>query len=155
MNGRSRIISQVYLEPNRRKGGDYQVAVLTEQMQKLVNSRRCFLATASKDGVPNIGPKGSVIVLDNSTLAFGELTAKQSYKNLLENPRVAIAVVDHDKSSGYRFTGSVKLETGGELYEQFARRFSEMKLPKPVAAVKVNVEGIYDLSAKNPGGRIS
>ncbi len=131
------------------------MAVLTEAMQKLVGSGRCLLATAGKDGRPNIGPKGSVVVLDDSTLAFGELTGKQSYKNVLENPQVAIAVVDYEKFTGYRFSGTVELETSGELYDQFARRFAEMKLPKPAAAVKVKITEIYDLSAGNPGTKIS
>ncbi len=131
------------------------MATLTETMQKLVGSGRCLLATAGKDGRPNIGPKGSVAVLDDSTLAYGELTGKQSYKNVLENPQVAIAVVDYEKFSGYRFSGTVELETSGELYDRFARRFAEMKLPKPAAAVKVNITEIYDLSAGNPGVKIS
>jgi hypothetical protein len=90
-----------------------ELAILTEAMQKLIGSGRCMLATACKDGRSNIGPKGSVIVLDDSTLAYGELTGKQSYKNVLENPRVAIAVVDFEKFTGYRFfrhggTGNIR-----------------------------------------------
>ncbi len=131
------------------------MAILTESMQELIGSGRCMLATACKDGRSNIGPKGSVTVLDESTLAYGELTGKQSYKNVLENPRVAIAVVDFEKFNGYRFSGTAELETSGELYDKFARRFAEMKLPKPVAAVKVRVTEIHDLSAGNPGAKIS
>ena len=131
------------------------MAVLTEAMQKMVSGGRCLLATTTKDGRPNIGPKGSVVVLDDSTLAYGELTGKQSYQNVLENPQVAIAVVDYEKFSGYRFSGTVELERSGELYDQFARRFAEMKLPKPTAAVKVKITEIHDLSAGNPGTKIS
>lgn len=131
------------------------MTVLTEKMQKLIGSGRCMLATAGKDGRSNIGPKGSVIVLDESTLAYGELTGKQSYKNVLENPRVAIAVVDFEKFTGYRFLGTAELETSGELYEKFVKRFAEMKLPKPVAAVKVQITEIHDLSAGNPGVKLS
>ncbi len=130
------------------------MAALTEHMKELVKSGRCLVATASKDGWPNIGPKGSVVVVDDSTLAFGEVTGKQTYANLQENPKVAIAVMDYEQRVGYRFVGTVELETGGELYEKFAQRFAEMKLPRPAAAVKVKVEAIYDLSPKNPGGKI-
>lgn len=34
------------------------------------------------------------MVVDDSTLAFGELVGQQTYANLKENPQVAIAVVD-------------------------------------------------------------
>ena len=131
------------------------MAILTEAMQKMVSSGRCMLATAGKDGRSNIGPKGSVVVLDDCTLAYGELTGKQSYQNVIENPRVAIAVVDFEKFTGYRFSGMAELETSGELFDKFARRFAEMKLPKPVAAVKVKITEIHDLSAGNPGAKIS
>lgn len=131
------------------------MAVITKEMRKLVEKGRCMLATADKDGRSNIGPKGSVVVLDDETLAYGELTGKQSYQNVLENPRVAIAAVDFEKFSGYRFSGMAELETSGKLYEKFAKRFQEMKLPKPVAAVKVKVTAVHDLSAGNPGAKIS
>ena len=131
------------------------MAVLTEDMKKLVSSGKCLVATASKDGQPNIGPKGSVTVIDDSTLAFGEMTGKQSYSNLQENPKIAVAVVDHEKFSGYRFVGTAQLETSGDLYDVFAKKFAEMKLPSPEAAVKVKIEAIYDLSAGNPGSKLS
>jgi predicted pyridoxine 5'-phosphate oxidase superfamily flavin-nucleotide-binding protein len=131
------------------------MAVLTEEMKDLVKSGRCLVATAGRDGWPNIGPKGSVIVVDDSTLAFGEMTGRQSFKNLQENPRVAIAVVDYEKYNGYRFLGTAELETSGELYDKFAQRFAAMKLPKPAAAVRIKVEGIYSLSARNPGEKIA
>lgn len=131
------------------------MSVLTEQMKELVKSGRCLVATAGKDGWPNVGPKGSVVVVDDSTLAFGEVTGRQTYKNLQENPKAAIAVMDYEQRLGYRFVGPAELETEGPLYEKFAQRFAEMKLPRPAAAVKVKVEAIYDLGIKNPGGRIA
>lgn len=131
------------------------MASLSDGMIKMVKDGTCFVATSSKDGVPNIGPKGSVIVLDESTLAYGELTGKQSYKNLKENPRVAVAVVNADTMSGFRFTGSAEIETSGELYDKFLEMFESMKLPKPAAAVKIGVEAIYDLSAQNAGEKLS
>jgi len=131
------------------------MAVLTGQMKELLKGGKCLVATASKDGWPNVGPKGSVAVVDDSTLAFGEVTGRQTYKNLQENPKVAIAVMDYEQRLGYRFVGPAELETKGPLYEMFVQRFAEMKLPRPAAAVRVKVEAIYDLGIKNPGGRIA
>ncbi|OAT85024.1 hypothetical protein A6M21_07130 [Desulfotomaculum copahuensis] len=128
--------------------------MLTEQMKSLVKGGKCLVATAGKDGWPNIGPKGSVMLVDDSTLAFGEVTGKQTYQNLVENPKVAIAVMDYEQRVGYRFTGTAKLETEGPLFEQFAQRFAAMNLPRPVAAVKVKIESVYDLGIQNPGGKI-
>lgn len=131
------------------------MATLTDEMKELINTRQCLVATASKDGRPNVGPKGSVMVLDDSTLAFGEIAGKQTYSNLKENPQIAIAIVNHQKMSGYRFVGTAKLEDNGPFYDQIAAVFASLKLPRPIAAVRVNVEEIYDLAVRNAGGRIS
>jgi len=131
------------------------VATLTDEMKELINTRQCLVATASKDGRPNIGPKGSVMVVDDSTLAFGEIAGKQTYSNLKENPQIAIAIVNHQQLSGYRFAGTAQLEDSGPLYDQVAAVFASLKLPRPIVVARINVEEIYDLAVKNAGGRIS
>jgi hypothetical protein len=131
------------------------MAVVTEEMKALIKAGLCMVATAGKDGRPNIGPKGSVIVIDDGALAFGELVGGQTYANLKENPKAAIAVVDPKTRLGYRFVGTAQMETEGSLYEKFAERFEKMKLPRPVAAVSIALEAIYDISVKNAGKKIS
>jgi len=131
------------------------VAVLTEQMKDLVKSGRCLVVTASKDGWPSAGPKGSVMVVDDSTLAYGEAVGKQTYSNLKENPKVAIVVVDYEQRVGFRFVGTAELETSGELYETYAQRYEKMNRPRPKAAVRIKVEAIYDVAAKNAGVKVS
>jgi len=127
------------------------MAKLTEEMEALVASQQAFVATASPDGVPNIGPKRSTRVLDDEHIVFYELTGGRTWENLKKNPRVAIAVVDASKMQGYRFVGKAELITKGELYDG-AKKMAEMiKAPRPPkAAVKVKVEEIYNLGA---GGR--
>ena len=130
------------------------MVILSDAMKELIKKGQCQVATASQDGWPSIGPKGSVLILDNDTLAFGELVGGQTYSNLLENPKVAISAVDHHQRAGYRFVGKAQLETSGTLYDKFASLFEKMKLPRPVAAVKITIETIYDISVKNPGEKI-
>jgi len=121
---------------------------LTQEMKALVASQQAFIATASPDGVPNIGPKGSTRVLDDEHIVFYELTGGRTWENLQKNPRVAIAVVDRSTMQGYRFVGKAELITKGELYEG-AKKLAEMlKIPAPPqAAVKMKVEEIYNLGA--------
>jgi len=124
------------------------LAKLTDEMKALVGSQQPFVATASPDGVPNIGPKGSTHVLDDEHIVFYELTGGRTWENLQKNPKVAVAVVDRSKMQGYRFVGKAELITEGELYEG-AKKLAEMlKTPAPPkAAVKVKVEEIYNLGA--------
>ena len=124
------------------------MAKLTEDMKALVSSQQAFIATASPDGVPNIGPKASTHVLDDEHIVFYELTGGRTWENLQNNPSVAIAVVDRSKMQGYRFVGKAEFISEGELYEG-AKKLAEMlKSPAPPkAAVKVKVEEIYNLGA--------
>ncbi|MBE3585939.1 MAG: pyridoxamine 5'-phosphate oxidase family protein [Thermoanaerobacter sp.] len=128
---------------------------ITEEMRNMVEKEQCFIVTADKTGQPSAAPKGSMLVLDEQTLAYGELVGKQTYRNLLENPKVAVVITDRQALKGYRFMGRAELLSEGPLYDRFAEKFAQMGLPKPKVAVKIIVEEIYDLSVRNPGEKIS
>lgn len=124
------------------------MAKLTEEMKALVASQQAFIATASPDGVPNIGPKASTRVLDDEHIVFYELAGGCTWENVQKNPKVAIAVVDRSTMQGYRFVGKAELLTEGELYEGAKAMAEMLKMPNPAkAAVKVKVEEIYNLGA--------
>ena len=131
------------------------MAQIIDDMKKLITKNQCFVATADKDGIPNVAPKGSTAVLDEQTIAFAEIVGKKTYNNILENPKVAVVVSDSDVMVGYKFIGSVEILTSGTVYDMFAERLHRLRLPDPLAVIKVNVEEIYDMSIKNPGGRIA
>ena len=114
------------------------------------------MATASPEGIPNVGPKGSVRVLDDEHIAFFEMTGKHTYENLKKNPNVAIAVLDRGKMQGYRFMGRAELITEGELFEQAKQTAKAMKLPTPpLAAVKVKIYAIYNIGVPEPGKQVA
>lgn len=75
----------------------------------------CTIATSSSDGVPNIGFKGSMIVYDEESLAYWERLKRTHLENLQNNPRIAIISWDGEKRTGYRFRGTAKIVTAGEL----------------------------------------
>ena len=124
------------------------MAKLTEEIKALLASQQAFIATASPEGVPNIGPKGSTHVLDDEHIVFHELTGGRTWENLQKNPIVAIAVVDRSTMQGYRIVGKAEFVTEGELYEG-AKKLAEMLKTQtpPKAAVKIKVEEIYNLGA--------
>ncbi len=122
------------------------MAKLTQEMKDMIANQQCFVATASPEGIPNIGSKGSTHVLDDEHIAFYELAGGRTWENLQKNPKVAIAVADRNKMQGYRFVGKAELVTEGELYEGAKKLVELLKMPAPPkAAVKVKVEEIYDL----------
>ena len=124
------------------------MAKLTQEMKDMIANQQCFVATASPEGTPNIGSKGSTYALDDEHIAFFEFTGGRTWENLQKNPRVAIAVADKSKLQGYRFVGKAEFITEGELYEGAKKLAELIKTPAPPkAAVKVKVEEIYNLGA--------
>lgn len=130
------------------------MAILTEEMKKMISEQQCFIATADKAGRPNLGPKRSTRVLDDETIMFVEATAKKTYANVKENPQVAIAVVDVSKMDGYRFVGPATVIESGELFDKVSAEMQKAGI-KPVAVVTVKVEEIYSLKAGKAGERIA
>jgi predicted pyridoxine 5'-phosphate oxidase superfamily flavin-nucleotide-binding protein len=98
-----------------------------------------LVATASKDGRPNVSPKGSLRVLDDEHVAFAEIASPQTLANLRENPQVAVLVFNPDTWGGCRIKGRAELLDSGELLESFKAQFAPMKMEVHYA-VKIAVE---------------
>ena len=98
------------------------MAKLTDDMKAILENQLSIVATASKDGTTNLGPKGSLHVVDEETLAYSEATVRKTLQNLSENPRVAVLVVDRAQRKGYQLKGRVEILSSGDLFDQVARR---------------------------------
>jgi hypothetical protein len=123
------------------------MAKLTHEMKAMFEKQLAVIATASKDRTPNVGPKGSMYVVDDETLAYSEGTGQKTLRNLKENPKVAVMVIDRDKADGYQVKGIAELLTSGDFFEKVARRQEERKRPRPKHVVKIRVEEVYSVKS--------
>ena len=80
----------------------------------------CLVGTASKDGRPQISPKGSVAVLDPKTLCYWERSFRSSLDHLKANPRVVVyyrnaarAAEMPFKGASLRFHGAARVVDSG------------------------------------------
>jgi predicted pyridoxine 5'-phosphate oxidase superfamily flavin-nucleotide-binding protein len=96
----------------------------------LAEDTPCLIATASKDGVPDIGFKGSTMVFDKEHLAFWERSHGEHIGNLRENPHIAVIYRSKQRGSHWRFYGVAELHTDGELREQVKKRVVAEELSK-------------------------
>jgi uncharacterized protein len=87
-------------------------------MQRIVEQQRLgFVATVAPDGTPNVSPKGTFIVVDSATIAFGEIRSPATIRNLRANPHLQVNFVDPIVRKGYRFAGTaLVLERGSAAY---------------------------------------
>ncbi len=121
------------------------MAKLTGEMKAMLGKQLAVIATASKEGTPNVGPKGSIHVVDDETLGYSESAGEKTLRNLKENPKVAIMIVDRENRDGYQIKGTAELLTSGNFFEQVAKRQEERKKSLPKYAVKINIEEIYSV----------
>lgn len=122
------------------------MGTITEEMKQMVETQRIgYVATSSKDGMPNVSPKGTTKVVDDNTLAFACIMSEKTIKNLEENPQIALALADVAKVKGYQFKGTAKLETSGSLYDEMAAEAAQRKLPKPKCIARITVTEVHQL----------
>jgi hypothetical protein len=129
------------------------MVVITEEMREVVEGQRAsYVATATKDGRPNVSPKGTLRVLDDQTLVFADLFSEKTRRNLQENPQIAVTVADEKRFVGYQFRGTAELIDKGPLFDAMAEELKNhpMNLPKARYLVKIRVEEIFDL---RPGAK--
>jgi predicted pyridoxine 5'-phosphate oxidase superfamily flavin-nucleotide-binding protein len=124
------------------------MAELTQEMKDMLASQLSFLSTTDGNNDPQIGPKGTMRLLDDSHLLYDEHTGKQAWKNVQTNPEVAVAVVDYSHFKGYRFEGTAEIHQDDEIFRGAQKYAADSgHLPQPVAAIVVTVERIYKLDA--------
>jgi hypothetical protein len=123
--------------------------MLTSDMQRIIEEQRLgFVATAAPDGTPNVSPKGTFIVLDNETIAFGEIRSPGTIRNLRANSRIEVNFVDPFVRKGYRFAGTaVVVERGDDAFEALLVRFRSALAPRMRAIVTITVTKALPLTS--------
>jgi predicted pyridoxine 5'-phosphate oxidase superfamily flavin-nucleotide-binding protein len=132
---------------------------LTQQMRELIDTALargcpCVVATASHDGVPNVGYKGSVMVFDDESLAYWERTYQGTQQNLDQNPRVMILFRDPATRAAWRFVGQATTHQEGPLRDAVMARVVQPELDRDPErkgyAVIVRVDKVLPLSGQTP-----
>ncbi len=103
------------------------MGILTDDMKRLVDEQKLgFVATVGADGTPNLSPKGTMVVLDDDHIAFGEIRSPNTVENLRHNPVLEINFVDPFARKGYRFKGRADfLERGSDAFDASFAPFAQ------------------------------
>lgn len=137
------------------------MASVPKPLQQPINSAYpanvCLVATALPDGFAQVTPRGSVLVLDDQTLAFWERGKGSTNANLKDGTRVTIYFRDPKlreagvlpKGGIARFYGTAQLHKSGQVREQiWAKMIQPEKDRDPEQkgfGVTVKVERAEDL----------
>jgi uncharacterized protein len=124
-------------------------------VQEFIPGKLAWVATASPDGMPNVTPKGTLKLIDDSHLVFADLFSFKTRRNLLENPKVAITIADSTTARGYQIKGIAEVVDSGPLFEDTGKQIEALQkgLPAVHHVVKVTVESVFDQSVGPEAGK--
>lgn len=122
------------------------MAKITDAMKQFMKGKTAFIATVGADGYPDVGPKGSLYPVDEEHLVYYELTGRHHYENLKSNPKIAVAVVDVEKTAGYTFQGTAEMITAGPLFDKATQFAQKAGLNSPKAVVRIKVDKIHEMA---------
>ena len=107
-----------------------------------------IIATVDKNGVPNVTVKGSMSVLDDTTLVFADVAGDNSRttRNLKETKKVAVLVTKG--ITAFQVKGSFKeSDTFGPVFDQFA---AELKKAANIGIKAVDLITVEEVFSQNP-----
>jgi len=123
------------------------MAVLTDDMKKLIADSFAFIATVDENGNPQVGPKGTMRIFDDEHLIYNEQTGHQAWHNLQENHKIAVAFHPHPGMKGIRVEGRAVIHQGDQIHTDAQAYATENKLPDVIAAIVISVDRIVSLDA--------
>lgn len=124
------------------KRGGYDMAVLSEEAKKIISEfGPALVATASKDGKPNVSPKGSFRVLDDEHVAFADVASPGTIANLKENPQLTAVILNRATRKGCRIWGKAEILNSGDIFDSFSAEYAA-KNAKVKHVVRVTVEEV-------------
>jgi len=147
------------------------MAEMSKELMDLINGGGyCYVATASKDGMPNTAIIGSTRAVSPDTIVIAAGFMNKGLNNLKENPKASVIVYsalptdkvqatmdDFSKVSGGQIKGSVTLHTSGDIHERtksvIAERISPNMAAMMKATVVLKVEEIYSVGLGPEAGK--
>jgi len=122
------------------------MVALTEEMKAAFRTMKVFpVATASKDGWPNVVPIGFVELVDDETIWIADNFMKKTLANVRENPKVSIYIWGAETKGCFQVKGNVEVRTSGPEFEkmQFTVRSKMAKAPAKSLLI-MTIQEIYE-----------
>lgn len=92
---------------------------LNEEMKEAFSGVKTFpVATASKDGVPNVVPIGFCMLVDDETIWIADNFMKKTLANVKENPKLSLYLWGPEIKGCFQIKGDVKVVSEGEDFQK-------------------------------------
>jgi len=130
---------------------------LTEEMKTaldnaLADNVPCILATASAEGFPGVGYRGSVMAYDDGNLAYWERVKRGGFKNVQSSPYVIVMYRNPVTRQAWKFFGKAKIYESGEIREAIKARTIKAELDRDLDetgfGIMVELERVETMSGE-------
>ena len=109
-----------------------------DEIRNFVNFQKLgYVATVSSDGAPNLSPKGTIVILDDSRLVSANIRSPQTVENLTKNPSIEINVIDPFSRMGYRFKGIANILSDGSDFKKILDYFEKKGIKSKISDIVV------------------
>jgi uncharacterized protein len=116
--------------------------MLTEDMKRIIREQPLgYVASVGSDGAPRVSPKATFVVVDDATIAYGDIRSPGTSRNLRGDARVEVNFIDPFVRKGYRFAGTAVVTERGEAgFDALHAHFQQSALAsrmRTIVAIKV------------------
>lgn len=128
---------------------------LSEEMKTAFSKVKIFpVATASKDGVPNVVPIGFCQLVDDETIWIADNFMVKSLANLKENPNVAVYVWGPETGGCFQIKGKATVITSGEKFDKMKAIVNAAKPGLPAKSlIEVRISDVFQCAPGPAAGK--
>jgi hypothetical protein len=128
------------------------VKLTDEIKESLTGTKLVYLATSSKNSMPNVVPIGAFKIMDDETLLISDQFFSKTLANFKENAVAAISW--WGEKGGFQLKGSVTLHTNDEIFLQDVAWVKTIK-PNltPKTAVVLKITEVYHIKPGADAGK--
>ncbi|MFY0599667.1 MAG: pyridoxamine 5'-phosphate oxidase family protein [Cyclobacteriaceae bacterium] len=125
--------------------------MLTKEIKDSIESSvLCWLATSSKDNIPNVSPKEVFSHYLDNFIIVANIASPQTIKNIKENENTAISFIDIFIQKGFQLKGKAIIVKKGDAefrdVEQVLLKITEGKFPFS-SVIKIHIKKIKPIIA--------
>ncbi|WP_440948647.1 pyridoxamine 5'-phosphate oxidase family protein [Methanosarcina sp. T3] len=128
---------------------------LSEEMKTAFSKVKIFpVATASKEGVPNVVPIGFCQLVDDETIWIADNFMVKSLANLEENPIVAVYVWGPETGGCYQIKGKATIIRSGEKFDKMKAIVNTAKPGLPAKTlIEVMISDVFQCAPGPAAGK--
>jgi len=98
----------------------------------------CWLATVDAQGQPHVSPKEVFAVFDEQHVVIAHIASPTSVKNVLQNPKVCVSLIDIFVQKGWKLLGRAQyVHSSDAVFDGWTKPLL------PMAGDQFNIQGVF------------